>query len=156
MKGSIDQIIKDYVLDLISDQEDLFLVDVIKKGKQSGGKVIVLLDGDNGLPIEKCVEISRAISRCIDEEVELDEPMTYEVSSPGLDHPLKLVRQYHKNIGKSIKVTFKDQQEYTGELLKVDDKSILIEIPGTKKKQPEQMQISFEEILKTVVVVSFK
>lgn len=156
MKAAIDEIIKEYVLDLIKDQEDLFLVDIIKKGKQAGGKVIVLLDGDNGLPIEKCVEISRAVSRYIDEEIELDEPLTYEVSSPGLDHPLQLNRQYHKNVGKSLKVTLKDQQEHTGKLLEVSESEIQIEISGGKKKKPELMTISFDEILKTVVIVSFK
>jgi len=156
VKGSIDQIIRDYVLDLIKDQKDLFLIDVVKKGKQAGGKVIILLDGDNGLPIDKCVEISRSISRFIDEQIDLAEPLTYEVSSPGLDHPLKLTRLYHKNIGKAIKVTLNDQQEFTGKLIDVAEKSIDIETPGNKKTAPELKKFDFEEILKTVVVVSFK
>ena len=156
MKGSIDQIIKDFVTDLIKDQDDLFLVDVIRKGKQAGGKVIVLLDGDNGLSIDRCVEISRAVSRYIDEEVALEEPFTYEVSSPGLDHPLQLHRQYLKNIGKSIKVTLTNQEEITGKLTEVTEEIIQVEVPGNKKKAAELIEISFSQIVKTVVIVSFK
>ena len=148
--------IKPFVLETISDQEDLFLVDIINKSKVGGGKMIVLLDGDNGISIERCVKVSRAVSRFIDEELDLKDPLTLEVSSAGLDHPLTLKRQYSKNIGKSIKVTMNDQSDTSGKLKAVDEKSIVLDVPFGKKKQTEEVKIDFENIKKTIVLVSFK
>ncbi|PIB36622.1 hypothetical protein BFP72_15045 [Reichenbachiella sp. 5M10] len=149
--------IESWTLECIADQEDLFLVDIIKKGNAAVSKVIVLLDGDQGVPIDKCVEVSRAISRRLDEELELQDPLTLEVSSPGLDHPLKLLRQYKKNIGKSVKVTLNDQSQEEGELLSVTDDTIELNvITDKKKKLTEKRVINFSDISKTIVLVSFK
>ena len=156
LANEVAEKIRGFVENLIKDQTDLFLIDIIKKGQNKGGKVIVLLDGDEGVPIDKCVEISRAISRYLDEEIELTEPLIMEVSSPGLDHPLKLKRQYHKNIGKSVRVTLIDQSEVTGILKSSDENTILVETQGTKKKPSEEIEIEFENINKTIVLVSFK
>ena len=156
LANEVAEKIRGFVEDLIKDQNDIFLVDIIKKGQNIGGKVIVLLDGDQGISIERCVEVSRSVSRYLDEEIELTEPLTLEVSSAGLDHPLKLKRQYHKNIGKSIRVTLDDQSEVTGKLLFSDEKIIRIETEGSKKKPSEEIEIEYGNIIKTIVLVSFK
>ncbi|MFY0625408.1 MAG: ribosome maturation factor RimP [Reichenbachiella sp.] len=148
--------IKPFVLETIRDQEDLFLVDIINKSKIGGGKMIVLLDGDNGVSIEKCVQVSRAVSRFIDEELELKDPLTLEVSSAGLDHPLTIKRQYFKNVGKSLRVTLNDQSESIGKLKLVEEDSIILDVPVGKKKQTEEVKIDFDNIKKTIVLVSFK
>ena len=152
----VDQI-KTVVENLLSEQEDLFLVDIIKKGNDRSSKLIVLLDGDQGITIEKCSEVSRAVSHYIDEEIDLNEPLTLEVSSAGLDHPLKLNRQYVKNIGKNVKVTLNDKTILEGQLNKVDESSIEMDvIIDKKKKTTESKVIQIEDINKTIVLVSFK
>jgi len=152
----VDQV-QTVVENILSEQEDLFLVDIIKKGNDRSGKLIVLLDGDKGITIEKCSEVSRAVSHFIDEEIELSEPLTLEVSSAGLDHPLKLNRQYVKNIGKNVKVTLNDKSIVEGQLKKVEDTSIELEIViDKKKKTTETKVINTEDINKTIVLVSFK
>ncbi|MEO9805649.1 MAG: ribosome maturation factor RimP [Reichenbachiella sp.] len=154
---SIVDKIQTVVENVISEQEDLFLVDIIKKGNDRSGKVIVLLDGDQGISIEQCAKVSREVSHFIDEEIELSEPLTLEVSSAGLDHPLKLNRQYVKNIGKMIKVTLNDQTLMEGQLKKVTESSVELEIViDKKKKTTETKVINFEDINKTIVLVSFK
>lgn len=155
--SDIVKTIESWTLESISDQEDLFLVDIIKKGSSAVGKIIVLIDGDQGIPIEKCAEVSRTLSRRIDEELDLQEPLTLEVSSPGLDHPLKLHRQYVKNIGKSLRVVLEDKSQVEGELLAVsEDKLQLKIITDKKKKSFEEQDFMFSEINKTIVLVSFK
>ena len=157
MAESIVDKIQILVESILKDQEDLFLVDIIKKGNDRSGKLIVLLDGDQGITIEKCSEVSRTVSHFIDEEIELDEPLTLEVSSAGLDHPLKLNRQYVKNIGKSVKVTLRDQTLVEGQLNKVEEESIELEVVIDKKKKTTETKVlSFEDINKTIVLVSFK
>lgn len=152
----VDKIQK-VVENVISEQEGLFLVDIIKKGNDRSGKVIVLLDGDQGISIEQCAKVSREVSHFIDEEIELSEPLTLEVSSAGLDHPLKLNRQYVKNIGKNVRVTMNDQTQVEGQLKKVADSSIELEVLIDKKKKTTESQaLNFENINKTIVLVSFK
>ncbi|SMD36088.1 ribosome maturation factor RimP [Reichenbachiella faecimaris] len=157
MTESIVDQIQTLVESILSEQEDLFLVDIIKKGNDRSGKLIVLLDGDQGITIEKCSEVSRAVSHFIDEEIELNEPLTLEVSSAGLDHPLKLNRQYVKNIGKNVKVTLNDKSIVEGQIKRVEDASIELEVLiDKKKKTTETKVINFADINKTIVLVSFK
>lgn len=152
----VDQI-RTVVNEALAEQEDLFLVDIIKKSNAISGKMIILLDGDQGISIEQCSKVSRTVSQFIDEEIELADPLTLEVSSAGLDHPLSMNRQYVKNIGKNVKVTMNNQEILEGKLKGATKKSIEIEILiDQKKKQTESKTIDFVDINKTIVLVSFK
>jgi len=146
--------IKQKVEDLISDDASLYMVDVILKGNKGGQKLIVLIDGDNGLDIDKCAEVSRKLGLQIEEENLIDTSYTLEVSSPGLDMPLKLERQYQKNIGRNLKIENKEGQQEKGKLIEVKKEGISIEIQKGKKK--EVKEIDFKEINRTFVEVSFK
>lgn len=156
MESIVDQI-KSVVENSLSEQEDLFLVDIIKKGNEHSGKLIVLLDGDEGISISQCAKVSREVSQYIDEEIELDLPLTLEVSSAGLDHPIKLKRQYVKNVGKNVKVTLNDQTIVEGKLEAVDEDTITLVITlDAKRQKTEQKSIKMEDINKTIILVSFK
>lgn len=149
--------IKAYVESLLADEKEIFLVDMVQKGVGSTAKLIVLLDGDNGVTIDQCASISRQTSHYIDEESDLTEPLTLEVSSAGLDHPLTLTRQYFKNIGKKVKVTLNDGNVIEGSLTEVTEELIKLDVMvNPKKKVTEEEVIKFEDINKTIVLVSFK
>ncbi len=156
MEKAVNQI-SAYVESLLADDHEIFLVGLVQKGKGAGAKLIILLDGDKGVSIEKCAEMSRQVSHFIDEMVELNEPLTLEVSSAGLDHPLLLNRQYVKNIGKNVKTTLNDHTIIEGKLLGVTDESIQLDVIIDKKKKTVAKElINFEDINKTIVLVSFK
>src|ERR1700684_1279741 len=78
---------------------DLFLVDV---KMHANGKLIILLDGDKGIGIADCAAVSRYVGFRLEEESAIEDAYNLEVSSPGLDMPLTLVRQYIKNIGRNL------------------------------------------------------
>jgi len=78
------------------------------------------------------------------------------VSSPGIDRPLKLKRQYPKNVNREIEVHKKDTSHVTGELMSVLEDSIVIKTPKTKKKDAEEHTIKFEEIISSKILISFK
>ena len=149
MRVQLDEILK--------SEETLFLVDFIHKGGSRGGKLTILLDGDEGISIDQCASISRRLSRFMDENIELDSPLTLEVSSAGLDHPISMLRQYQKNVGKNIKTTLIDGTEIEGNLLSATDEEIVIEeLKDKKKKLTEERNINFKDINKTIVLISFK
>ncbi|MGI9544671.1 MAG: ribosome maturation factor RimP [Cyclobacteriaceae bacterium] len=141
------------------DDKSLFLVTLIVKGTSKGSKISIIIDGDEGVSIDTCARISRAVASKIEALDLIEHAFRLEVSSPGLDHPLAMHRQYLKNIGRKVKVTLKDDKVMEGALISVDNQQIVIEKPQPKKaknKEPEKLQLPFEEIVKTNVLVSFK
>ena len=91
----------------MEDSEDVFLVEV---KVNPGNNIIVFLDADNGVTIEKCIQINRALYKQIEEAgLFPNGDFSLEVSSPGVDEPLKLHRQYKKNIGRKVEVTMNDE-----------------------------------------------
>ncbi|WP_276368412.1 ribosome maturation factor RimP [Chryseolinea sp. H1M3-3] len=134
-----------------------FLVDVIAKGQKSSKKVLIVIDGDKGVTIDDCANLSRELSKAFDDAQLFDDSYMLEVSTPGLDHPLKLQRQYNKNIGRRVKVATQ-QGSVEGKLVDVGEEKITIEqeIGTGKHTEIKKVEILFSEIDKTFVLVSFK
>lgn len=135
----------------------LFVVDVITSSKNGPRKVMVLIDGDTGVSIDDCALLSRELSKVLDEVSWLEDSYLLEVSTPGVDHPLKMVRQYPKHIGRRLKVKLAEQT-LEGKLAVVDKEKIsLVQETGLgKKKEEKTVEIPFSDIEKTFVIVSFK
>ncbi|MEQ8423420.1 MAG: ribosome maturation factor RimP [Cyclobacteriaceae bacterium] len=135
-----------------------FLVDVAVSGNRVQRKVMVIIDGDQGITIEDCAKVSRALSAMMDEKNLIEENYTLEVTTPGVDSPLKLKRQYKKNVGRGFKVTLDDKSVVKGTLVTADDSSIQVEVEekGKKKKESKTIDIPFDKIDKALVQISFK
>jgi len=140
----------------------LFLVEL----KHSANDIIqVFLDSDNSVTYEYCVKVSRYLEEHIEEGAWLGEKYTLDVSSAGLDAPLKLKRQYLKNIGRDVSVEVKDDHKHVkGVLSEVNEDSVVVEyeekvkVEGRKKKElmTIRKEIPFDNIKKTIITVSFK
>ena len=145
-----EQVIRQLAEEAISENNSLFLVDVKVKGNTGNQKVLVFVDGDGGISIDECSRISRKIGADLEEKDIMPGKYTLEVSSPGLDFPLTLHRQYVKNVGRSLQVELINGQKEEGELLEVTKDAIILK--GKKVTQ----SLSFEEIKQSKVKVSFK
>jgi ribosome maturation factor RimP len=135
----------------ISALPDCFLVEVRMK---PGNKIQVFLDADQGVSLGNCTQINRKLYAQI-EEAALFEPGDFEleVSSPGLDEPLKLPRQYQKNIGRPVEVIMKDGRKICGKLLAADETSLQIEeTKGKGKKQETILHSLITEHIKTTKI----
>lgn len=155
MDGLIDDIAR-IVKDNFPD-ESYFLVDIQVKGNRGNEKIVVLVDGDQGVDMETVSAISRVVSGELDRMDIFGEGYTLEVSSPGVDFPLQSIRQYRKNIGKSILVVLQDNKNVRGELLDADDQGISIRLEqGAKKQTPVDTYIAYHDIKKSKVLVTFK
>ncbi len=154
--SKVTENIEDLVSRFLPD-ENYFIVDIQVKGVLGKEKVMVLIDGDQGVDISVCSDISRKLSNELDARDLISGSYTLEVSSPGLDFPLKSRRQYQKNIGRSVKVALTDNSMVRGELIDVEDDGISIRKEQKKQKDPvEDAFISYEQIKKTNVLVTFK
>lgn len=151
----VEEQVKQIVEESIKDDKSLFLVGVKLKGSPGNQKLLIWIDGDEGVTIDQCVAVNRFVSAILDEQEDLI-PGKYqlEVSSAGIDYPLQFYRQYKKNVGRSLKVSLKDGSEVKGELIAVDEKGITL-LEASKKAEREVM-ISFEEMEQSKVLVSFK
>lgn len=135
--------------------DDIFLVSIKIKPTNN---YKVYIDADGGLGIEKCTRINRALYRQIEEQgLHPDGNFSLEVSSPGIDEPLKLLRQYKKNIGRHVEVVLNDGQKKEGKLKEVADAAITIEqVSGKGKKAiTADVQINLDDIKQTTVQIKF-
>jgi len=134
-----------------------FLVDVVLSARKGPKKLLIIIDGDNGITIDDCGNISREIAKVLDDSNLMDENYMLEVSTPGVDHPLKFHRQYKKNIGRKLKVKLGDKT-IEGKLIDVRDDAITLsqETGSGKKIETTTLDLIISEIEKAFVLVSFK
>jgi ribosome maturation factor RimP len=143
------------VQDLLQADLDCFLVDLWIKPTNN---IRVALDADGGLPIEKCVSLNRRLYKQIEEAgLYPDGNFSLEVSSPGLDEPLKMHRQYVKNISRPVEVLLQDGHTTEGVLKAVNENDIEVEETKGKNKKKEVVQhtIPFTNIKSTKIQIKF-
>lgn len=134
-----------------------FVVDVVIS-KHRPHKVSVFLDGDNGITIDHCSDLSRALSEDLDKLDLIKENYMLEVGTPGLDQPLKLKRQFVKNIGRGLKVVRKDKTIWQGKITAATESGVNLDVEEKvgKKMEIKPVEIPYSEIEKAIVIVSFK
>ncbi|HMK02851.1 MAG TPA: hypothetical protein VK489_01615 [Ferruginibacter sp.] len=136
-------------------QDDIFLVSIRIKPTNN---IKIYLDADSGLGIEKCIKINRALYKIMEEMgMYPDGNFSLEISSPGIDEPLKLLRQYKKNIGRNVEVITNDDVKKEGKLTAVTEDAINIEYTEGKGKKAitKNDAIIFTDIKQTTVQVKF-
>lgn len=152
---------KTQIENLISEkltEKECFLVEL---RIDEGNDISIEIDSFNGVAITDCVEVSKSLEANLDRE---EEDFKLNVSSAGLDKPLRVKDQYVKNIGREVKVVLADKGKIIGELKAVNENGIEVEysfkekIEGKKKKQVivKKEQIPFENIKETTIIISFK
>jgi len=123
-----------------------------------GRQVQVFVDRDPHITIDDCVHISRILEQELNKEFPFSEQYALEVSSPGLDQPLKVLRQYKKNVGKKVDVILFSGIKKSGMLMYADEEKILLEETfSSKHRTAETMQteIPFVQIKSTSLVIIF-
>ena len=158
MSANSEEHIANKVRELL-DNPSHFLVEVSLSSSRSLPKLQVLLDGDEGIGIDDCARVSRALGAWIEEEEIIKTAYNLEVSSPGIDRPLDSVRLYSKNVGRKIKVLDQEGKTRKGLLTGVKDDGIeweeQIKLAGKKKIENLAGFLPFLEIKKCNVMVSF-
>jgi ribosome maturation factor RimP len=163
------ELIKNKVLEIfnnINETEEIFAVDVLTEESPEGKVISLLLDGDKGVNIGQCAEVSRKMSTLLDEAADFDEPFVFEVSSPGAEYPLRMYRQFPQHVGRKLSVKMTDGSEFEGKLKSVEGASFIFEVEETplqdenkkKKSKPvlKEKSVKFDDISSALVLISFK
>lgn len=140
----------------IEERSDLFLIDFSIKGDNH---ITVVIDGDNGVLVEDCMFISRAIEHHLDRE---EEDFSLEVMSAGATAPLVHKRQYKKNLKRTLEIkTASGKME--GILAKVADNDITLEWKVREPKPvgkgkitiKKEAKIAYQDIVEAKVMIKF-
>lgn len=141
----------------LEERKDLFLLDL---KISAGDDITVILDGDNGVTLQDCLDASRAIEFNMDRE---EHDFSLQVMSAGLSEPLVTPRQFQKNVGRDLDLTLEGDVKLSGELMRVDDQEIVILLRYRKPKDigkgkvdvEEEKIIPYHEIKKALVAIKF-
>lgn len=129
-------------------KHSVFLIDMVVRGERRSKVVEIYIDNYSGITTDLCAEVSRDIVKIINEENLITGNYQLNISSPGLNRPLKYPMQYHKHIGYQIEINYVNGSEIlklVGKLVAVDDESI------TVKYNDKDYQIKFDSILKAII-----
>ena len=152
-RAKVEQLVHEF----LETRKDLYLVDL---KISAGDDITVILDGDEGLSLQDCLDASRAIEFNLDRE---EHDFSLQVMSPGLSEPLKLPRQFKKNMGREIEVLLNSDEKIQGEVVAVDDEKVTIVlryrrpklIGKGKEHGVENKEIPYTDIKKALVVIKF-
>ena len=150
-----NQIIESFVQAILAEEPSYFMVE-LRTGPSNNIKLF--LDGDGGITIDKCVKVNRALYKKIEEAgIFREGDFSLEVSSAGLDHPLRLIRQYRKNTGRLVELQLLDGVKLEGRLTEVNEDGIIVEETKGKNKKKELIRHSvlFNNIKTTKIQIVF-
>ncbi|KIM09748.1 MAG: hypothetical protein KU29_00350 [Sulfurovum sp. FS06-10] len=141
----------------LTAHQHLFLIDL---SINDANKISIVLDGDNGVSLQDCIDVSRAIEADLDRE---EQDFSLEVASAGVSSSLKFVRQYKKNVGRNLKVKTISLEEIEAKLTAADDEKITLEWQAREPKKigkgketvDKKVELPYQNIKEAVVLVSF-
>ena len=151
---------KEKVLELLNEalkeKPSVFLIDL---SINEANKITITLDGDSGVILQDCIDISKAIDNNLDRE---EQDFSLEVASAGVSSPLKLVRQYKKNIGRTLKVKT-TTETIEAQLVSANDEVIVLtwssrepkKIGKGKETVVKKQEIPYSEIKEAIVTINF-
>ena len=136
----------------IVEEKGFFLVDLIFRGTNQKRIIEVYIDGEKDISAADCAEVSREINSELENLEGLGNDCRLDVSSPGVDKPLKFLKQFPKHVNRKFEVSYKSGDEtklLKGRLLKIEGEVL------TFSSGKNEINISFNEIKKAVVIISF-
>lgn len=130
--------IRDLVDEALAENESLYLIDLVIS---SNNKIQVTVDGDNGVNLSECVRVSRNVEHNLDRD---EEDFSLEVTTPDISHPLKIKRQYKKNINRILKVKT-ELENFEGTLTSVNEEEIELKWKAREPKPIGKGKVTVEK-----------
>ena len=152
MRGKVETLLKD----ALDERPELFLIDL---SISEANQIRVIIDGDEGVKVQDCIDISRAIEHNLDRE---EQDFSLEVLSAGVTEPLKMVRQYQKNVGRKLKVKT-SEENLEGTLVKANEEALTLQWKAREPKPvgkgkvtvQKEAVIPYNDIVEAKVMITF-
>ena len=136
----------------IAEKLNFFVIDITFRGDNRKKIIEVFVDAEKNIDADNLAEISREINSIIEEQDIIQQAYRLDVSTPGVDRPLKFLKQFPKHINRNIEVTYKTGNEtntITGKLLSVESEEL------TFLSDKKEILIEFKNITTAKVIISF-
>ena len=140
------------VLDIVKDTLEGTEKYLVNMRITPDNRIFVDIDGDNGINIDDCIELSRTIENKLNRE---EEDFELNVSSAGAEAPLKMPRQYRRHIGRMLSVEPFEGEAVQGTLLEADEEQFVIKTKGQKKVAPQELTFRYDNVKTVKVVLPF-
>ena len=145
------------IIDNKLSEDGMYLVELTI---QTDNKICVVIDHEQGVPINYCIELSKLIEAGLDRE---EEDFELEVASAGIGQPFKVKQQYMKNIGREVEVLYATGKKFSGKLLDVEEDGFnveveeMVKVEGKKRKQLQVKTVNckFDEVKQVKDIISF-
>jgi ribosome maturation factor RimP len=148
--------VKELLIEALAENDSLFLIDL---SFLPGNKIHVVVDGDKGVSLNECIRISRKIEHNLDRE---EEDFALEVTTPDIAEPIKVQRQYLKNLNRILSVKTQEEK-FEGTLIEVNEQNIVL---NWKAREPKPIgkgkvtvektaTLAYEEIIEAKVKIIF-
>ncbi|HZH65330.1 MAG TPA: ribosome maturation factor [Flavisolibacter sp.] len=152
---TLHEALERHINTLLEDNSAHFLVEVRIKPTNN---IKIFIDSDEGIILSTLIQYNRKLYKIVEESgLVPPDNFSLEVSSPGLDEPLKKHRQYKKNVGRDVHITKNDTLVLEGKLIGVNDEGVTVEIETGKgkKKEIKQETVLFTDIKTTKIQIKF-
>jgi ribosome maturation factor RimP len=141
----------------LAKNPSLFLIDL---EVHDSGKICVTLDGDQGVTLQDCMDVSRAIEHNLNRD---EQDFSLEVASSGVGSPLKQIRQFRNNVGRSVYIKTKSGLKQEATLAEANEQSLVItwntrepkKIGKGKETIVHTLAIPYSDILEAIVTITF-
>jgi ribosome maturation factor RimP len=146
-----DKNIIDAVEEIVK-KDGYFLIDAVVRGAPNLKVIEIYIDREGNVSAEDCAEISKEIKFKLDEILLVDTNYRLDVSSPGVDRPLKFLQQFPKHVNRNFEVSYKSDEELKtikGKLIKIEGDYLTFNVKNT------ETIIKFQNITKAKVIISF-
>jgi len=130
--------VKDLIDEALALNESLYLIEL---SISENNKIQVVVDGDTGVPLSECIRTSRNVNDNLDKE---EEDYSLEVATPDIAHPLKVKRQYLKNVNRILKVKTAEE-EFEGTLVEADEDKIVLQWKAREPKPIGKGKVTVEK-----------
>lgn len=137
------EVVKQLVKEALEENEELFLIELSFLAEN---KILVEVDGDQGVTLRECIRISRHVEHSLDRE---EDDFGLEVTSVDASKPLKVSRQYKKNIGRILSIKTIDGEKIEGTVVGADDKMVNLE---WKAREPKPIGKGKVTVVKTAAI----
>lgn len=115
-------------------------------------RIFIDIDGDNGVTIDDCINLSRTVENSLNRD---EEDFELNVSSYGADSPLKMPRQYVRHIGRTLSVETNEGEKVEATLTATDENGITVKTRGSKRQPSEEFTFAYKDIRTAHVVIEF-
>lgn len=140
-------------IESVVTRKGFFMIDLVLRGERNSRVVEVYIDSETDISAEDCAEISREIDKKMQEENAFDSDYRLEVSSPGVNRPLKYLKQFPKHIDRKFDISYREGEsvkKITGTLKAVEGNTLVF-----VNNNREEIRTGFSEIIKAKVLISF-